>query len=1273
MTQRGANRLPNGALRFISWNVKGLGNPVKRAKVLAHLKSFQPDIIYLQETHAKRNVQTILRANWLGQAYHANFGAKARGVAILFRKNVPYTHTSTIADPEGRYLILTGHLASLPVTLINVYAPNFDCPDFFRKLFNLIPDVQRTNVLFAGDTNCVMDPMIDKSSCTSPQQSKASGLLNTMLKSLNFVDIWRLLNPSGRDYSFFSPVHKTSSRIDYFFLDSKLLSAVIDNTYHSILVSDHSPVTLDLQFNNLDNRNNKTWRFDPLLLKDEVFVKEMENHISLFLTTNDNGAVDDSVLWETFKVVMRGHIIAYSSAKRKACQQSLRDTEAEIAQLDREYLISPSTQLLGKITKLRYNHNSILTKQVCSQLLNYRQKIFEIGDKPHKLLARLLKQSQASQAILSIKNKNGDLVTNPKDINNRFEEFYQDLYSSKCDSDQATIDDFLQKCDLPALDEDAVAALEAEITLREVNQAIQQSPNNKAPGSDGYGAEFYKAFSTLVAPLILRMYNNSKENGSFPKALYHGRISLLLKKDQDPTLASSYRPISLLPVEAKILSKILATRLKDYIAQICHPDQTGFMPNRHIQFNMRRLFNIIYNPARSTEDAVVISLDAQKAFDLLEHPYMLAVLSKFGFGESFINWIKIIYHEPSASVVTNQNESRPFRLYRGTRQGDPISAFIFALALEPLASRIRSCTEIHPIIQNGTSHKFSAYADDVVLFISKPKDSIPPLLSLIKEFGTFSGYRINWSKSELMSLSQMTDRPYLESTPFKIVSDKFTSLGIIVTSKLNQLVKLNWEKKITQLKKNIEFWNTLPISMAGRINAIKMVTLPRFLYMFQSIPFIIPQYYFKKLDSIVSSFIWFGKTPRISRDHLCKKRNEGGFGLPVFKYYYLAAHLNFISYWFECYPGHKVDSMPSWLQIEHSSCSGTCLPALLNSPTKVKKSSYGHNPVIQSSLKIWSQVISIIKAPKMYLTAPICSNHAFQQGRADPVFLIWRDKGIGSLQDVYIDGHFASFQQLQNSFQLPVSHFFRYLQLRNFVRTHVPHFEQKPIHLTLEHLFGIAPFDKGAVSQIYDTLHAISSPSSQHLREKWQAELGLEISDEVWEDCIDNIHGSSINVRHSLIQFKIIHRLHFSPARTHKIYPNSSPLCGRCSIEEGTLSHQFILCHKLQNFWNQLFDLFGKAYNRDFPPAPLTALFGTVAPGWAQNKHEIKAILLSTLLARKLILQAWKSAKPPTIDMWIKELGSVLHLEKIRYTLAEKEPLFLKIWSPMVNLLNSLR
>ncbi len=91
----------NGTVKIFCWNVKGLGNPVKRAKVLTHLKSLNPDVVLLQETHAKRSVQMVLWANWLGQMYQANFGAKARGVAILFRKNIPFIQNKTIAHPNG--------------------------------------------------------------------------------------------------------------------------------------------------------------------------------------------------------------------------------------------------------------------------------------------------------------------------------------------------------------------------------------------------------------------------------------------------------------------------------------------------------------------------------------------------------------------------------------------------------------------------------------------------------------------------------------------------------------------------------------------------------------------------------------------------------------------------------------------------------------------------------------------------------------------------------------------------------------------------------------------------------------------------------------------------------------------------------------------------------------------------------------------------------------------------------------------------------------------
>ena len=155
---------------------------------------------------------------------------------------------------------------------------------------------------------------------------------------------------------------------------------------------------------------------------------------------------------------------------------------------------------------------------------------------------------------------------------------------------------------------------------------MAQFPNNKAPGPDGFGAEFYKAYSTLLAPLILRMFNHSREAGSLTNSLYQGNIALLLKKDRDPTNVSSYRPVSLLPFETKLISKILANRLNSHIAKIIHPDQTGFIPNRHIYFNMRRLFNILYSPLRDTEDSIIIALDAEKAFDQVKWSYIRQLL-----------------------------------------------------------------------------------------------------------------------------------------------------------------------------------------------------------------------------------------------------------------------------------------------------------------------------------------------------------------------------------------------------------------------------------------------------------------------------------------------------------------------------------------------------------------------------------------------------------------------------------------------------------------------
>ncbi len=162
----------------------------------------------------------------------------------------------------------------------------------------------------AGDMNCVLDEVLDRQSSSLKQQSSAGSCLNTISRSLNMVDIWRLFNPTCREYSYFSPVHKSYSRIDYFLLDSKLISSVTDVAYHPILISDHAPVSLCLQVANA-TRGRPGWRLYASMFQDRAFCELIKEKIIFFINSNDKGDVNDLILWESFKAVIRGHIISY--------------------------------------------------------------------------------------------------------------------------------------------------------------------------------------------------------------------------------------------------------------------------------------------------------------------------------------------------------------------------------------------------------------------------------------------------------------------------------------------------------------------------------------------------------------------------------------------------------------------------------------------------------------------------------------------------------------------------------------------------------------------------------------------------------------------------------------------------------------------------------------------------------------------------------------------------------------------------------------------------
>ena len=199
----------------------------------------------------------------------------------------------------------------------------------------------------------------------------------------------------------------------------------------------------------------------------------------------------------------------------------------------------------------------------------------------------------------------------------------------------------------------------------------------------------------LLSTVLCDMYNEALSLGRLPPTLTNATVTLLLKKYKDPLLCSSYRPISLLNVDYKILAKILALRLLPGIISV---DQTGFMLGRHSFHNTRRLLNILTMPSSSTPE-IVVSLDTEKVFDRVEWEFLFEMMDRFGLGSGFISWLKLLYSSPTASIQTNNVLSPSLPLRRGTRQGCPLSPLLFAIAIEPLAIWLRSEKKFEGILR----------------------------------------------------------------------------------------------------------------------------------------------------------------------------------------------------------------------------------------------------------------------------------------------------------------------------------------------------------------------------------------------------------------------------------------------------------------------------------------------------------------------------------------------------------------------------------------------
>ncbi|MGL5901954.1 MAG: endonuclease/exonuclease/phosphatase family protein, partial [Cetobacterium sp.] len=225
---------------------------------------------------------------WIGQIFHSNFGAKSRGTAILIKKTVPFIASKIIPDSHEQ---------------------------FINSLLLKIPDMDSHQLIIGGDFNLVLDTDLDRSSRRPVTVTKMAKSVKKFMDTYKIIDPWRTLHPNTRQYSYYSPVHQTYTRIDYFLIDSKLLQQTKHCNYETLMLSDHSPLTLHLIFGY--NQTSKIWRFDNSILSSKKGVEEIKKQINLYLSFNDTPDVTKSTLWEALKAFIRGQVISWKSLKNK--------------------------------------------------------------------------------------------------------------------------------------------------------------------------------------------------------------------------------------------------------------------------------------------------------------------------------------------------------------------------------------------------------------------------------------------------------------------------------------------------------------------------------------------------------------------------------------------------------------------------------------------------------------------------------------------------------------------------------------------------------------------------------------------------------------------------------------------------------------------------------------------------------------------------------------------------------------------------------------------
>ena len=374
-------------------------------------------------------------------------------------------------------------------------------------------------------------------------------------------------------------------------------------------------------------------------------------------------------------------------------------------------------------------------------------------------------------------------------------------------------------------------------------------------------------------------------------------LRLIPKAGKDLKKLTNWRPITLSNCDHKLITKTYAIRMSEKVSSVIAARQTAYLKGRQINDNIRGLLMSIHlsNVEGENLDGLIVSLDAKKAFDSVEHSYIEKCLEKFGLGV-FIPIFKILYSGLKSDILVNGKVVPGYRILRGVKQGDALSCILFIMCMEPLILNI----EVNPSIEALSSVNLGAslpkaytYADDLNCAIRRTNQGLQAIFDEYSRLTKHAGLELNADKTEIMRFaSELRGTNFVEQRFNVNYLGKNYGVETVKETKINGILFQQDEtamrtRNVEQVRKKIESqlskWSKRGLTTLGKILIVKTFGISQIIYLLQSMT--LEKSDFKLLNEILYKFIWnkhfrAAKAPeRVKREIINLKLSLGGYGM----------------------------------------------------------------------------------------------------------------------------------------------------------------------------------------------------------------------------------------------------------------------------------------------------------------------------------------------------------------------------------------------------------